>query len=62
VYIIAILTILHGLAFKYYFTYFKDLNPLKNIYIGLKVYFKGDKYKHNILLKWNAITLKQVTV
>ena len=49
---------LRGLALKYYFTYLKDLNLLKNIYIGLKLYFKGDKYKYNILLKWNAITLK----
>jgi len=38
----------------------KDLN-LKNVCIGLKLYFKGDEYKRDILLKWNAITLKQVT-
>ena len=41
---------LRGLALKYYFTYLKDLN-LKNVYIGLKLYFKGDKYKRDILLK-----------
>ena len=51
---------LRGLTLKYYFIYLKDLN-LKNIYIGLKLYFKGDEYKRNILLKWNVITLKQVT-
>ena len=51
---------LRGLALKYYFIYLKDLN-LKNVCIGLKVYFKGNKYKRDILLKWNAITLKQVT-
>ena len=50
-YIIAILTMLRGLALKYYFTYLKDLNPFKNIYIGLKLYFKGNKYKRDILLK-----------
>jgi len=60
VYIIAIPTMLRGLALKYYFTYLKDLN-LENVYIGLKLYFKGDEYKRDILLKWNAITLKQVT-
>ena len=49
---------LRGLALKYYFTYLKDLSSLKNIYIGLKAYFKGDEYKRDILLKWNAITLK----
>jgi hypothetical protein len=49
---------LRGLALKYYFTYLKDLNLLKNICIGLKLYFEGDEYKCNILLKWNAITLK----
>ena len=52
---------LRGLALKYYFTHLKDLN-LENIYIGLKAYFEGDEYKRDILLKWNAITLKQVTV
>ena len=52
---------LRGLALKYYFTYFKDFNPLENICIGLKVYFEGDKYKRDILLKWNAIMLKQIT-
>jgi len=51
---------LHRLALKYYFTHFKDLN-LKNICIGLKLYFEGNEYKHDILLKWNAIILKQVT-
>ena len=51
---------LRGFALKYYFIYFKDLN-LKNIYIGLKVYFKGNKYKRDILLKWNIIMLKQIT-
>jgi len=51
---------LRGLVFKYYFTYLKDLN-LKNVYIGLKLYFEGNEYKCDILLKWNAITLKQVT-
>ena len=50
---------LRGLAFKYYFTHLKDLN-LKNVCIGLKLYFKGDEYKHDILLKWNAITFKQI--
>jgi hypothetical protein len=58
VYIIAILTMLHGLAFKYYFTHFKNFNLLKNIYIGLKLYFKSDKYKRDILLKWNVIIFK----
>ena len=57
-YIITIPTILYGLALKYYFTYLKDLNPLKNIYIGLKAYFEGDEYKRDILLKWNIIMLK----
>ena len=52
---------LRGLALKYYFIYLKDLN-LENVCIGLKVYFEGDKYKHNILLKWNAIIFKQVTI
>ena len=51
---------LRGLALKYYFTYLKDLN-LENVYIGLKSYFEGDEYKRDILLKWNVITLKQVT-
>jgi hypothetical protein len=51
---------LRGLTFKYYFTYLKDLN-LKNVCIGLKAYFEGNEYKHDILLKWNAIMLKQVT-
>ena len=50
---------LHRLIFKYYFTHLKDLN-LKNVCIGLKLYFKGNKYKHNILLKWNIITIKQI--
>ena len=49
-----------GLVFKYYFIYLKDFN-LKNIYIDLKLYFKGNKYKYNILLKWNIIMLKQIT-
>ena len=52
---------LRGLALKYYFTHLKDLN-LENICIGLKAYFEGDEYKRDILLKWNAITLKQITV
>jgi hypothetical protein len=52
---------LRGLTLKYYFTYLKDLNLLENVCIGLKLYFKGDEYKRDILLKWNAITLKQVT-
>jgi hypothetical protein len=51
---------LRGLALKYYFTYLKDLTLLKNIYTGLKLYFKGDEYKRDILLRWNIITLKQV--
>ena len=51
---------LRGLALKYYFTHLKDFN-LENVYIGLKLYFEGDEYKRDILLKWNAITLKQVT-
>ena len=50
-----------GLALKYYFIYLKDFNSFKNIYIGLKVYFEGDEYKRDILLKWNAIMLKQIT-
>jgi len=52
---------LRGLALKYYFIYLKDLNLLKNVCIGLKLYFKGNEYKRDILLKWNVITLKQVT-
>ena len=51
---------LYRLALKYYFTYLKDLTLLENIYIGLKSYIEGDKYKHDILSKWNMITLKQV--
>jgi len=51
---------LQGLILKYYFTYLKDLNLFKNIYIGLKLYFKGDEYKCDILLKWNVIILKQI--
>ena len=59
-YIIAIPSMLRGLALKYYFTHLKDLN-LENVCIGLKSYFEGDEYKRDILSKWNAITLKQVT-
>jgi hypothetical protein len=59
-YIIAILTMLYELALKYYFTHLKDFTLLENVCIGLKSYFEGDKYKRNILSKWNAITLKQV--
>jgi len=59
-YIIAIPTMLYRLALKYYFTHLKDLTLLENVHTGLKSYFKGDKYKRDILLKWNAITLKQV--
>ena len=59
-YTIAIPTMLCGLALKYYFTHLKDLTLLENVYAGLKSYFEGDKYKRDILSKWNAITLKQV--
>jgi hypothetical protein len=52
---------LRGLALKYYFTHLKDLNLLENVCTGLKLYFEGDEYKRDILSKWNAITLKQVT-
>jgi len=52
---------LRGLALKYYFTYLKDLTLLENVCTGLKLYFKGDEYKRDILLRWNVITLKQVT-
>ena len=57
-YIIAIPSMLRGLALKYYFTHLKDLNSLENICTGLKAYFEGDEYKRDILLKWNVITLK----
>ena len=50
-YTIAIPTMLRGLALKYYFTYLKDLTLLENVYIGLKLYFKGDEYKRDILSK-----------
>jgi hypothetical protein len=59
-YIIAIPTMLHGLALKYYFTHLKDLTLLENVRAGLKSYFEGDEYKRDILSRWNAITLKQV--
>jgi hypothetical protein len=59
-YIIAIPTMLRGLALKYYFTHLKDFNLLENVCTGIKSYFEGDEYKRDILSRWNAITLKQV--
>jgi hypothetical protein len=41
---------LRGLALKYYFTHLKELNH-KNVCVGLKLYFEGDEYKRDILLK-----------
>ena len=47
-------------ALKYYFIYLKN-EPLKSICIRLKSNFKGDKYKWDILNKWNSIKLTDGT-
>ena len=47
-------------ALKYYFIYFKN-EPLESICIKLKGNFKGNKYKQDILDKWNGIKLMDGT-
>jgi len=60
VYTIVINIMLKDQALKYYFIYLKN-KPLKSIYIRLKSNFKGDKYKQDILNKWNSIKLTDST-
>ena len=56
-------TILYGLALNYYYTNLKS-NPLSvpfdKLYKATCNYFKGLKYKYNILTQWNAIKLQTI--
>ena len=51
---------LRGLAFNHYYTNFKN-NPFgiffDKLYKATYNYFKGLKYRHNILTQWNVIKL-----
>ena len=54
---------LRGLALNHYYTNLKS-NPLgvpfNKLYEAIRNYFKGPKYKRNILTQWNATKLRTV--
>ena len=54
------LIILSSITFNFYYKNKAIYTIFNSICNAIRNYFKGLKYKHEILIKWNAITLKIV--
>ena len=56
------LIILHGITLNFYYRNKATYITFNGIYNTIHNYFKGLEYKHRVLIKWNAITLKTVII
>jgi len=55
-------TILYGITLDFYYKNKATYITFNNICNAIHNHFKGLEYKHRILIKWNAITLKTVII
>jgi hypothetical protein len=53
---------LHSITLNFYYKNKATYTTFNDIYNAIRNYFKGPEYKHRILIKWNAITLKIVII
>ena len=53
---------LRGIILNFYYRNKVTYITFNGIYNTIYNYFKGLKYKHRVLIKWNAITLKIVII
>ena len=51
-----------SITFNFYYKNKATYTTFNNIYNAIYNYFKGLKYKHRVLTKWNAIMLKTVII
>jgi len=58
----AFLIILCGIALNFYYGNKATYITFNSICNAIRNYFEGLEYKHRVLTKWNAITLKIVMV
>ena len=56
------LMMLYGITLDFYYGNKATYTIFNSIYNAICNYFKGPEYKHGILIKWNAITLKTVMI
>jgi len=49
-----------GIALNFYYGNKATYTTFNSIYNAIRNHFEGPEYKHGILIKWNAITLKTV--
>ena len=53
---------LRGITLNFYYKNKATYTTFNSIYNAIRNYFKGLEYKHGVLIKWNAITLKTVII
>ena len=53
---------LWGIALNFYYKNKATYTTFDDIYNAIHNHFEGPEYKHRILMKWNAITLKTVII
>ena len=53
---------LYSITLNFYYKNKATYTTFNSIYNAIRNYFKGLKYKHKVLIKWNAITLKTVII
>jgi len=56
------LIILYSITFNFYYRNKATYTTFNSIYNAIHNHFKGPEYKHGVLIKWNAITLKIVII
>ena len=56
------LTMLYSIALDFYYKNKATYTTFNDICNAIRNYFKGLEYKHGVLIKWNAITLKTIII
>ena len=53
---------LYSITLNFYYKNKATYTTFNDIYNAIRNYFKGLEYKREVLIKWNAITLKTVII
>jgi hypothetical protein len=53
---------LYSITLDFYYGNKVTYTTFNSIYNAIYNYFKGPEYKHGILIKWNAITLRTIII
>ena len=53
---------LYSITLNFYYKNKATYTTFNNVYNAIYNYFKGLEYKREVLIKWNAITLKTVII